>query len=63
MDRLLTGIGDGCENCLSTPNTWSDISAIDAGFEKNQQGIGSIPLRLRETFSFTATHKVIHGLD
>ena len=88
MDRLLTGIGDGCDNCLSAPYTWSDVSAIDAGFEKDRslesirhtyddleknargeikkvtgdydirQGICSEPITLRETFSFTVTHKV-----
>ena len=90
MDRLLTGIGDGCDNCLSAPSTWSDIAAIDAGFAKDRsleslrqvyddleknargeikkvtgdyesrQGICSKPITLRETFSFTITHKVIH---
>ena len=88
MDRLLTGIGDGCDNCLSAPSTWSDLSAIDAGFEKDRslesvrhaydnleknargeikkvtgdyetrQGICSEPITLRETLSFTVTHKV-----
>ena len=88
MDRLLTGIGDGCDNCLAAPNSWADLAAIEAGFPKNRtlqsvrdtfgdlkknakgeirkvtgdyetrQGICGETLSLRETCSFTVTHKV-----
>ena len=88
MDRLLTGIGDGCDNCVAPPSTWSDVTAIEAGFPKDRslesikqkyddleknsrgdikkvtgdfetrQGICGEPVSLRETFSFTLTHKV-----
>ena len=90
MDRLLTGIGDGCDNCVAPPKSWSDLIAIEAGFpkdrtlasikstyetlEKNEkgeikrvtgdyevrQGICSEPITLRETYSFTVTHKWTH---
>ena len=92
MDRLLTGIGDGCDNSVAAPCTWSDVNAIEAGFpkdrnlelikstyeglEKNEkgeikrstgdfdtrQGICGEPLTLRETLSFTVTHKWMHVL-
>ena len=32
MDRILTGIGDGCDNCLVKKALWTDITTIDAGF-------------------------------
>ena len=88
MDRILTGIGDGCDNCLVKKALWTDISTIDAGFSCDRtleciketyeelqkdkegkvvkssgdydvrQGICGKPISLRETFSFTVTHKV-----
>ena len=36
MDRLLTGIGDGCDSCLAPPNSWADLSAVEAGFPKDR---------------------------
>ena len=93
MDRLLTGIGDGCDNCVAPPNTWADVTAIEAGFPKDRslesikqtyddleknargdikkvtgdyetrQGICGEPISLRETFSFTVTHKVRQGVN
>ena len=88
MDRLLTGIGDGCDSCLAPPSSWADMSAVEAGFPKDRsieslratydslekdaygalkkrtgdfetrQGICNEVLSLRETYSFTVTHKV-----
>ena len=88
MDRILTGIGDGCDNCLVKRALWTDIPTIEAGFDCDRtlesiketyeelkkdkegrilksagdydvrQGICGKPISLRETFSFTVTHKV-----
>ena len=88
MDRILTGVGDGCDNCLVHKNLWTDIEQIEAGFPKNRnlenlretykglrknekgeiirekgdydsrQGITHPVRSLRETTSFTVTHKV-----
>ena len=88
MDRILTGVGDGCDNCLVKKELWTDIPTIESGFScdrtlesvketyqelrKNKkgeimkttgdydtrQGICAEPVSLRETFSFTVTHKV-----
>ena len=33
MDRILTGIGDGCDNCLVKRALWTDIPTIEAGFD------------------------------
>ena len=93
MDRILSGIGHGCDNCLAAPNLWADLSAIDDGFPKNRtleslretfedlrkngrgeiitqtgdfdvrQGICGEPVTLRETFSFTLTHKVRSSVE
>ena len=92
MDRILSGIGDGCDNCLAAPSLWADLTAIEAGFPKNRtletiketyedlrknargeimkatgdfetrQGICGESSSLRETLSFTMTHKVISCL-
>ena len=89
MDRLLTQIVDGCDNCDAVPDSWNKVEVIEAGFPNNRtlesirktyaelrknakgevmkvtgdyetrQGIGGEPLTLRETFSFTVTHKVV----
>ena len=88
MDRLLTGISDGCDNCLTPRKFWTDIDSIEEGFPKNRtfenvhetwkslakdkngqvikrtgdyevrQGLCHEPVTLRETWSFTMTHKV-----
>ena len=88
MDRMLTGIGDGCDSCLTPRNLWTDLDTIENGFPKNRtfgnlrdtwdslakdqtgevikrtgdyetrQGMCHEPATLRETFSFTETHKV-----
>ena len=87
MDRILTGISDGCDNCITPRDLWTDIDTIDEGFEKNRtfeniketwqslaknahgevikrtgdyetrRGQCHEPISLRETFSFTITHK------
>ena len=36
MDRWLTGIGDGCDSCLAPPNSWADMSAVEASFPKDR---------------------------
>ena len=89
MDRLLTGVGDGCDSCLTPRSMWTDAEAISEGFVMNRtiditrntwanlprtqdgeikktrgdyeirQGLCSEPKTLRQTFSFTITHKVI----
>ena len=86
---FLSGVGDGCDNCLAAPKLWADLEAIEAGFphdrtletirdtyenlKKNgrgeimkvtgdydvRQGVCGEPVTLRETFSFTLTHKVL----
>ena len=88
MDRILTGVSDGCDNCLTPRALWTDIDTIEEGFPKNRtfkniydtwrslakdkngqvikkvggydtrQGLCHEPVTLRETFSFTETHKV-----
>ena len=88
MDRILTGVGDGCDNCLVKKELWTDIPTIESGFScdrtleslketyqelrknkkgeimkstgdyETRQGICAEPVSLRETFSFTVTHKV-----
>ena len=88
MDRLLTGVGDGCDSCLAPRSMWTNIDAIREGFVMNRsidvirdtwarlprtkdgqvkrrtgdynerQGLCTEPKSLRETFSFTITHKV-----
>ena len=88
MDRHLTGIGDGCDSCLTPRKLWTDLDTIETGFAKNRnlqdskdtwlsldkdktgcvikrrddyetrQGLCHEPVTLRETFSFTLTHKV-----
>ena len=88
MDRLLTGVGDGCDSCLTPRYLWTDLDTIETGFPKNRtfenlretwdglakdktgavikktgdyenrQGLCHPPATLRETFSFTETHKV-----
>ena len=90
MDRLMSGVGDGCDNCLTPRNLWTDIDTINEGFPKNRtfeniketwaalakdkngdvvkrtgdyetrQGLCHEAVSLRETWSFTETHKVIH---
>ena len=87
MDRILTGVGDGCDNCLVRKELWTDIPTIESGFPNDRtlesiketfeelrkngrgeiirttgdydvrQGICGEPISLRETFSFTLTHK------
>ena len=96
MDRLMTGVGDGCDSCLIPRNMWTDEDQIDEGFPKNRtleniretwaslrkkeggevfkatgdyetrQGLCREPVTLRDTLSFTITHKVgcvyiLHG--
>ena len=88
MDRLLTGVGDGCDHCLTPRHLWTDEETIEEGFPKNRtleniretweslakdrsgeivkttgdyqarQGVCRKPVTLRETLSFTLTHKV-----
>ena len=88
MDRLLTGVGDGCDSCLTPRHLWTDEDTIEKGFPRNRtfeniketwasltkrkdgevfkstgdyetrQGLCREPVTLRETFSFTITHKV-----
>ena len=88
MDRLLTGVGDGCDSCLVPRYLWHDEDTIDEGFPMNRtlesiretweslkknkkgdvvkftgdyeerQGICRAPVTLRETLSFSMTHKV-----
>ena len=88
MDRLLTGISDGCDNCLTPRKLWTDVDCVEEGFPKNRtfenlletwrslakdkngqvikrtgdyeirQGLCHAPVTLRETWSFTMTHKV-----
>ena len=88
MDRLLSGVGDGCDSCLAPRSMWTDEETIDQGFPKNRtieniretwenlvrdksgdivkrtgdyqdrQGVCREPVTLRETLSFTLTHKV-----
>ena len=88
MDRLLSGIGDGCDSCLTPRRLWTDIETIEEGFPKNRtfeniretwdslakdkdgevvkrtgdyetrKGQCHEPLTLRETLSFSMTHKV-----
>ena len=36
MDRLLTGISDGCDNCLMPRYLWTDIDTINEGFPKDR---------------------------
>ena len=36
MDRLLSGVGDGCDSCLTPRNMWTDEDQIEEGFPKNR---------------------------
>ena len=93
MDRQLTGIGDGCDSCLTPRRLWTDLNTIETGFAKDRnlkdlkntwqsldkdktgsvikrredyekrQGLCHEPVTLRETFSFTLTHKVSKIFD
>ena len=36
MDRLLSGVGDGCDSCLAPRSMWTDEETIDQGFPKNR---------------------------
>ena len=36
MDRLLTGVGDGCDSCTAPRSLWSNPAAIDAGFSMDR---------------------------
>ena len=88
MNRLLTGVSDGCDNCLVPRQLWTDLDTVEEGFPKNRtfeniletwnslekdmygevvkrrgdyetrQGLCHPPVTLRETWSFTLTHKV-----
>ena len=88
MDRILTGLGDGCDHCLAAPSLWNSLTEVEAGFPKNRtleslketyedlrkngrgeivkvtgdfgvrQGVCGEVITLRETLSFTLTHKV-----
>ena len=88
MDRLLSGVGDGCDSCLTPRGLWTDLETIEEGFPKNRtfeniretwdslakdkdgevikrkadyetrKGQCHEPLTLRETLSFSMTHKV-----
>ena len=88
MDRILTGVGDGCDSCLAPRVLWTNEESISEGFPLNRtfesnaqtwaslprnsrgdlvkttgdfatrQGLCNPPITLRETFSFSVTHKV-----
>ena len=88
MDRLMSGVGDGCDSCLTPRHLWTDEEMIEEGFPKNRtleniretwaslrkrkdgevfkttgdyetrQGLCREPVTLRDTLSFTVTHKV-----
>ena len=36
MDRLLTGVGDGCDSCVTPRALWTDAGAIMEGFPINR---------------------------
>ena len=36
MARILTGIGYGCDSCLAPKSSWTDVEAIEDGFEMNR---------------------------
>ena len=36
MDRILTGLGDGCDNCLVQKELWTDLEKIDSGFPNDR---------------------------
>ena len=36
MDRLLSGIGDGCDSCVAPRSLWHDLEAIKEGFPMNR---------------------------
>ena len=91
MDRLMSGVGDGCDSCLIPRALWTDDDTIDEGFPKNRTmenmretwkslqkredgtvvkatgdyetrlGLCREPVSLRDTLSFTITHKVSSG--
>ena len=49
MDRLLTGVGDGCDSCLAPRSSWTDEDAIlegfpmDRDFEHTKQTWANLP--------------------
>ena len=90
MDRILSGVGDGCDSCLASRLDWHNLESIEAGFpmdrsfqsvqaiwdhsDKNKhgelmkrrgdyeqrQGVCREPLSVRDTLSFSITHKVFN---
>ena len=36
MDRILTGVGDGCDSCLTPRHMWTDEATIEGGFPMNR---------------------------
>ena len=93
MDRLLTGVGDGCDSCLVPRAMWTDEMTIAEGFPKNRTlenmretwealrknkdgtvfkqtgdyatrlGLCREPVTLRDTLTFTITHKWMILID
>ena len=93
MDRLLSGVGDGCDSCLAHRSLWTDLDSIEQGFEcdrtlagsketwaslrkkpdgevmkvtgdfETRQGLCHQPKALRDSLSFTVTHKWMKCAD
>ena len=49
MDRLMSGVGDGCDSCLAPRSKWTDEDAINDGFpmdrnfEKTRETWANLP--------------------
>ena len=36
MDRLISGVGDGCDSCTAPRALWHNLAAIEAGFSMDR---------------------------
>ena len=93
MDRLLSGVGDGCDSCLAHRSLWTNLDSIEEGFAcdrtlegsketwaslrkrpdgevfkvtgdfETRKGLCHQPRALRDSLSFTVTHKWMKCAD
>ena len=69
MERLMTGVGDGCDSCLIPRSLWTDPETIEEGFprdrtlESNKATWASLKKRRDgEVFKVTGDYETRQGL-
>ena len=69
MDRLMSGVGDGCDSCLIPRSLWTDQDTIEEGFprdrtlESNRATWSSLRKRRDgEVFKVTGDYETRQGL-